>query len=105
MGKIVQRSWPFWKNISHCALTSISCTYLQWRVAMNAMHSCSLALFLDLCYGLMKMWKSYDPPEATVIPKTFYSGIIELFENVERKFGHTLVSHAVRYVITYDKEM
>ena len=68
---------------------------------MNAMHSCSLALFLDLCYGLMKMWKSYDPPEATVIPKSFYSGIIELFENVERKFGHTLVSHAVRYVISY----
>lgn len=66
---------------------------------MNAMHSCSLALFLDLCYGLMKTWKSYDPPEATVIPKSFYSGIIELFENVERKFGHTLVSHAVRYVI------
>ena len=66
---------------------------------MNAMHSCSLALFLDLCYGLMKTWKSYDPPEATVIPKSFYSGIIELFENVERKFGHTLVSHAVRYVM------
>ena len=47
----------------------------------------------------MKTWRSYDPPEVTVIPKTFNSGIHELFENVERKFGHTLVSHAVRYLL------
>ena len=65
---------------------------------MNAMHSCSLALFLDLCFSLMKTWKSYDPPEVTVIPKTFLLGIHELFENVERKYGHTLVSHAVSFI-------
>ena len=91
------------KSIPLCI--NINLLYLQWRVAMNAMHSCSLALFLDLCYGLMKMWKSYDPPEATVIPKSFYSGIIELFENVERKFGHTLVSHAVRYVFFFMQDV
>ena len=82
---------------------------------MNAMHNCSLALFLDLCFSLMKTWKSYDPPgnitllmpyfperflifllEVTVIPPSFNAGIQELFENVEKKFGRTLVSHAVR---------
>ena len=36
--------------------------------------------------------------ETTVIPQSFNAGINELFENVERKFGHILVSHAVRYV-------
>ena len=34
--------------------------------------------------------------ETTVIPQSFNAGINELFENVERKFGHILVSHAVR---------
>ena len=34
--------------------------------------------------------------EVTVIPPSFNAGIQELFENVEKKFGTILVSHAVR---------
>ncbi len=39
--------------------------------------------------------------EKTVIPMTIHLAINELFANVERKFGRTLVSHAVRYTKTF----
>ena len=54
---LAEKVLEYWMQNIHRQLTNF-----QWRVAMNAMHKCSLALFLDLCFSLMKTWKSYDPP-------------------------------------------
>ena len=48
---------------------------------MNAMHNCSLALFLDLCFSLMKTWKSYDPPGNHNFLKSF-GGLLDYDQTI-----------------------
>lgn len=71
---------------------------LQWRVAMNAFDRCSMALFVQLSFSQLKEWKSYYLPEETILPSSIQQCITDLFAHIEKKYGHTLVSHAVSYI-------
>lgn len=43
-------------------------------------------------------WRSYWVPESTVIPRQINTTIIDMFDQVERKYGATLVKHALSLI-------
>ena len=69
----------------------------QWRLVLNAFEANTLPLFLRLIFSEVVGWRSYWVPESTVIPSEITTTIIDMFEQVERKYGVTLVKHALRY--------
>eukprot|EP00094_Tigriopus_californicus_P008486 TCALIF_08178-PA protein Name:"Similar to KIAA1239 Leucine-rich repeat and WD repeat-containing protein KIAA1239 (Homo sapiens)" AED:0.19 eAED:0.24 QI:10/0.13/0.1/0.83/0.62/0.73/30/118/1888 len=70
----------------------------QWRVVMNALHICSLPLFLYLCFLEVKNWKSYFLEEETKIPLSIDMTISNKYEQLERRFGKRLVGHALGFI-------
>lgn len=68
---------------------------LKWRVFLNAIDTCTLPLFLTLCFAEMRKWKSYSLAQETLIPKSIELSISGLFEQLERKYGFTLIAHAI----------
>jgi hypothetical protein len=70
-------------------------------VVLNALHVCSLPLFVSLCFSSLKLWKSYSLAEETAIPKSIHLAIHDLFLDLERKFGALLVAHAIGYDSAY----
>eukprot|EP00095_Tigriopus_kingsejongensis_P002552 maker-scaffold309_size213625-snap-gene-0.20 protein:Tk02552 transcript:maker-scaffold309_size213625-snap-gene-0.20-mRNA-1 annotation:"GI10101" len=70
----------------------------QWRVVMNALHICSLPLFVYLCFWEVKHWKSYFLDEETKIPLSIDMTISNKYEHLEHKFGKRLVGHALGLV-------
>ena len=55
-------------------------------------------LFLKLLLDEAKKWHSYTPMGTLMLASTVKEAINMLFENLEKKFGYTLVSHALGYI-------
>ena len=73
-----------------------TCFLNQWRLVLNAFEANTLPLFLRLIFSEVVGWRSYWVPESTVIPSEITTTIIDIFDQVERKYGVTLVKHALR---------
>ena len=73
-------------------------TDAQKKVVMDAFDQCPLPLFLKLANDEALRWKSYTPPEQTILQHTIKAAINGLFERLERLHGHLLVSHALGYM-------
>ncbi len=70
----------------------------QKDVLMNSFNQCPLPLFLKLSFDEAVRWKSYTPPEESVLHAAIKESINGLFARLERLHGKLLVSHALGYV-------
>ena len=55
-------------------------------------------LFLKLLLDEARKWKSYSSMGTLILAQTVKEAIDLLFKNLEKKFGYTLVSHALGYI-------
>ncbi|CAG5115605.1 unnamed protein product [Candidula unifasciata] len=75
-----------------------SVTSEQWVKVNDAVHRCSLPLFVKLTFDEICRWRSYTKPSLTTLAFTINDCIMLLLERIELQHGKTLVSHALSYI-------
>ena len=70
----------------------------QNQVVIDAFNQCPLPLLLKLASDDALRWKSYTPPDQTIVQNTVKEEINSLFERLERLHGHLLISRALGYM-------
>lgn len=65
---------------------------------LKAFEECPLPLYLKLSFDQACRWKSYTPANETVLPAGVKNVVSEFFDQVERRHGKILVSHALGYI-------
>ena len=95
--------------LSHSAAQLIANTYLknskrrltevQMKILLSGFNKSPSPLFLKLLLDEAKKWPSYiSSSMLDELPLTVQEAINKLFETLEKKFGHLLVSHALGYI-------
>ena len=70
----------------------------QRDVVKEVLKQCSLPLFARIAVDQIKQWHSYDKPTKDDLKSTVQGAINQLFEQMELKFGLTLVKHSLSYL-------
>lgn len=70
----------------------------QMELALTAFRKTPSPLFLKLLLDQARKWNWYTPIDSIHLTDTVPKAINTLFENLEKKFGCSLVSHALGYV-------
>lgn len=70
----------------------------QKALVLKVFEECPLPLYLKLSFDQACRWKSYTPENETVLPAGVKNVINEFFDQVERRHGKILVSHALAYI-------
>lgn len=73
-------------------------TESQMRYILSVFKGSPTPLFLKLLLDEARKWNSYSPVGSLVLATTVKEAIDTLFKNLEKKFGYTLVSHALGYI-------
>ena len=79
-----------WLTLSQRKLVSA-----QKALVLKAFEECPLPLYLKLSFDQACRWKSYTPANETVLPAGVKNVVNEFFDQVERRHGKILVSHAL----------
>lgn len=75
-----------------------SVTKEQWVKVNDAIHKCSLPLFVKLTFDEICRWRSYTKPSLATLAFTINDCIMLLLERIELQHGKTLVCHALSYI-------
>ena len=70
----------------------------QKQVVLKAFQECPLPLYLKLSFDQANRWKSYTPVGEATLASGVKNVINEFLEQVERRHGKRLVSHALGYI-------
>ena len=70
----------------------------QKEVVLNAFQECPLPLYLKLSFDQAIRWKSYTPEDEATLASGVKNVINDFLEQVERRHGKILVSHALAYI-------
>ena len=70
----------------------------QKEVVLNAFRECPLPLYLKLSFDQAIRWKSYTPEDEATLASGVKNVINDFLEQVERRHGKILVSHALAYI-------
>lgn len=70
----------------------------QMELVMSAFKTAPIPLFLKLLIDEARLWNSYTQLGDIFLPSTVKESINKLFEKLEKKFGKTLVAHALGYL-------
>ena len=70
----------------------------QMRYVLSMFKQAPSPLFLKLLLDQAKQWESYSKKGALILAVSVKEVINMLFDNLEKKFGYTLVSHALGYI-------
>lgn len=89
-GKSIIRSWL---QSQHRTLTAA-----QNNIVVKAFNKCPLALYLKLSLDEACQWKSFTPPDQTVLQKTVRASIVHLFQRLEIRYGNLFVSRTLGYL-------
>ncbi|XP_063446187.1 uncharacterized protein LOC134725872 isoform X2 [Mytilus trossulus] len=73
-------------------------TQIQTKQIISAFRNCRGPLFLKLILDEAVNWNSYTPDHALVLQDSVQGAINQLFDNMEKKFGQVLISHALGYI-------
>ncbi|XP_071146752.1 uncharacterized protein [Mytilus edulis] len=73
-------------------------TQTQQNKLVRAFRKCPGPLFLKLILDEAVKWNSYTPIIEVVLKDSVQGAINLLFENMEKKFGQVLISHALGYI-------
>ncbi|XP_052083625.1 NACHT domain- and WD repeat-containing protein 1-like [Mytilus californianus] len=73
-------------------------TQIQKNKLVRAFRKCRGPLFLKLILDEAVNWNSYTPIIALNLKDSVQGAINLLFENMEKKFGQVLISHALGYI-------
>ncbi|CAC5407383.1 unnamed protein product [Mytilus coruscus] len=73
-------------------------TQIQNNKLVRAFRKCPGPLFLKLILNEAVNWNSYTPIIALTLKDSVQGAINLLFENMEKKFGQVLISHALGYI-------
>ena len=73
-------------------------TQQQMKRILLLFNQAPTPLFLKLLLDRAKTWESYSPKGTLMLSATVKDAITTLFDNLEKKFGYTLVSHALGYL-------
>ena len=73
-------------------------TTKQFDIVRDALERCSLPLYTKIIFEEICRWKSYSPPDVTVLEDSVKGVINRLFDRVERYHGKTFVVHALSYL-------
>ncbi|VDH96754.1 Hypothetical predicted protein, partial [Mytilus galloprovincialis] len=73
-------------------------TQIQKKKLVSAFRKCPGPLFLKLILNEAVNWNSYTPIIALTLKDSVQGAINLLFENMEKKFGQVLISHALGYI-------
>lgn len=70
----------------------------QKEMVLKAFQECPLPLYLKLSFDEACRWKSYTPTNETTMASDVKNVVNDLFDQVERRHGKILVSHALAYI-------
>lgn len=73
-------------------------TQIQTKHLISAFRKSRGPLYLKLILDEAVSWNSYTPDHALVLQDTVQGAINQLFDNMEKKFGSILISHALGYI-------
>ena len=82
-----------WLKDASRTLTSEQRTHVIDTITTNP-----IPLLLKLSFDEAVRWRSYFPPEQTVLQESVPKMISALFDRLERTHGQILVSHALAYL-------